>query len=206
MAEDVNVHYAVYWRLKRLKYWWVVPELNYESWFGDFIGATGKGKIIEVEIKHSWSDYQADKWKSKPRRHWWSVEKQIIERGINHKKRIGPSDKPVPDLTKWEFLKGDFPCRWRPNYFVIAAPGDLADKIMTDPELPKGFGVWGVEPTLGSRGPQDCIVRVLRRTPRLAKTRPHWMAEYQKAMAKRCCSLLDAQYLKQAQKGEEQKK
>lgn len=130
---------AVLHHLRYRGYYWILPEVDY-GWKADFIGFYGSN-IIEVETKNSWSDYKKDALKSDE----WIRIKMLRQLVKKHKPKSYHYYYPkVPAVTKYEFLQGSYPCVWKPNYFVYAAPFELAERIAADPLRPKCFGVWGV--------------------------------------------------------------
>lgn len=170
---------AAYWNA-RSRYKWVVSEIEYHGFRADFI-AFGGDKIVEIEVKESWSDYQRDKKKSTNPR--WSLfnkmqSKQNKKAGFH---KFGIHARP-PDMTKYEWLMGDYPAWWKPTHFVYAAPQSLAEKIAADPEKPGPFGVWyAPERSDGGVGSAYSMVNAKR----LCKIKPEWISRYKDKMFER---------------------
>jgi hypothetical protein len=137
-----NSNRAVFWYLRKRGYKYVIPELSYNGWFGDFI-ASGlrSGGILEVELKHSWTDYKNDYAKSCD---WRSEAMNKIKSKQNDVLYWGRQE--VAFVSKYDFLTGDYPALWKPNYFAYAAPGELAQRIKEDRTRPKPFGVLEIKP------------------------------------------------------------
>lgn len=173
-----NLEREVYQYARANGYWWLIPELSYAYWAADFIAWGPKKGILEIEVKRSWNDYRAD-------------GKKCGDRKLDL-----DSDIKYPEVSKHEWLRGDYPCRWRPTHFVFAAPKELAHRILDDPQLPKGFGVWSVE-TAGYRaeGPYYCV-NTIKAMRRLIKIRPEQVGRFKKAAWERALWFMDTQYWK----------
>lgn len=138
---------CTYAHIKELKYWWLIPRMSYACWEADFIAFAPKKGIMEVELKMTWGDYKSDGKKFMDG--WsghalWTRLFAQTEKKKKDKTRKVPKPRVSPIIYKYDWLLGDYPCAWRPNYFMYAAPIKLAEKIMNDPERKKCFGVLGV--------------------------------------------------------------
>jgi len=126
-----NILEANVFRLLRYRgYSWAFPQMSYGCWIADFI-AWGKGKgILEVEIKRTWADYKNDYKKS--------ATKNCLRGGYSFM-----NDVRIKKLS-W-LVDGKTNGKWRPNLFIYCAEPELAERIVNDSDLPKGFGVWKID-------------------------------------------------------------
>jgi hypothetical protein len=180
------------------RYWALIPRFMYAGLFeADFI-AFGKGKgITEIELKVSWSNYKSDYTK-----HTWdgraekrpgdNFNNKYYERELSRLKRIHGKDYEFPHnkvsvkaLSKYEWLLGTYDCSWRPNIFIYAAPMKLAERIATDSQRKKPFGVWGVD---------EDRVRVLVHPKRLLKLRPWYMGNFRSDVFRRSINCMDSYF------------
>jgi len=185
----------VYYYTKVHKYWWAIPRFHYAHWEADFI-CFGPGKgILEVEIKTSWSDYRADAKKvtyeecfgigSKDAQYFKKMERDISKLNTRSA-QWKPPKTPMAPISKHDWLLRDYPCAWRPNYFVYAAPVKLAQKIAKDEKRKVPFGVWGFT---------DDGYGIPYITPRkLMKFRPWWMGEFKFSSWKRAMWFMDTYF------------
>ena len=172
MIESAMYHY-----LKRNAYWWVMPELDYK-FRADFIAWGSKKGVLEVEIKRTWADYRHDYVKS--------VDSHLNWAHFNKKGRDITHPKRFPTVQKHNWLKGNYPCNWRPEYFMYAAEPELAKRIADDPALPKGFGVVKVR--------NENNVYSLKRVARLITLTPEQHGRFRKDVFKRAMSQADKFY------------
>jgi len=175
-----SLHKAVYRHARHRKgFWFLIPELSYNGWIADFIGFRPRGVILEIEIKHSWPDYKADYNKcchAKQDKRW---------------RRLLLNGKRFPTISKAEWLCGNYPCgRWRPTHFVYAAPKEIAEKIIADPNLPKPFGVWSFEDDPDDKGGY-CYSKC-KNMARLIKPQPEWVGKMNIDIFKRARNMMDA--------------
>ena len=108
---------AVYYHARYSGYWAIVPEMSYKDWRADFICWGPKKGILEIEVKHSWSDYQNDFFKD-CRRRQLKISEWRCFRNVR--------DKNIPRVSKHEWLLGQYPSSWAPTHFLYAAPLELA--------------------------------------------------------------------------------
>jgi len=168
---NLTIEQVVYRDGKRKGFWWLVPELDY-GWKADFIAFGPKKGIYEIEIKRSWQDYQNDFRKS---RTLAGTGKFLKRQRSWHRETV----------TKYQWLLGSYPCRWRPTHFVYVAEGDLADRIANDPAKPKQFGVWKV---VGR------YLVGLKKPRRLCKITPEQMGKFRHDLFNRALWFMDTYY------------
>jgi hypothetical protein len=193
-VKDIEV--KIYRYLKMNQYWWVVPRISYSVWEADLIAWGSHKGILEVEIKRSWADYNNDKLKHtyQLREVLSDLDKAhnlILEKEISKLKKIVAPEKlrslyesfKVAPVYKYDALLNFFDLSWRPNYFMYAAPIELAEKISADPNRKHPFGVIGVR--------DNGQVLVLNKTMRLCKLRPWYMANFRNELFKRSMNFMD---------------
>lgn len=183
---------AVYRYLKSRGYWWIVPELSYCCWSGDFI-AWGKGKgILEVEIKQTWADYKKDFTKS--------VCSPLVKIYNYHRygMRCNMRCKIERELSKYRWLLGSYPCAWRPTHFTFAAPVELAERIKDDPDRPKQFGVISVREIsrrcVDKEPVKFMVADNIEPVRRLMKIRPEMLGRFKGDLFTRAMWAMDSFY------------
>lgn len=179
---------AVYHHARMRGYYWIVPEISYGNWFADFICCGPQKGVLEVEIKRSWSDYQNDYLKSVTR---FPTQKNYFKRD-----RYYNNINKKPQVMKYKWLLGSYPCPWRPEYFVYAAPTELAERIAADPNLPKPFGVWPVKevPASGTRLEYANVQYHLKRMRRLITLTSEQRGRFKNDIFKRALTIVDKIY------------
>lgn len=183
---EPNIEKVVYNEARRDGYWYVLSQMAYYNWVADFIAWAPKKGILEIEIKRTWEDYNNDKRKICDYR----ASREIKDR-LRRKTRVGWSKQErLPPVTKYEFLRGLYPCLWRPNYFVYAAPAELADRIANDIECPSKFGIWSIYTSRNGH----CYVQKIRKVTRLCTITPEWQARFEKDALKRALAAMDVYF------------
>lgn len=194
---------AVYQYCKYNNYYWIIPEMSYHEWRADFIAYGPKKGILEIEIKTSWADYKNDRKKMTKRLE--PIEKilpRVYENRLGQKNLFSPVSRRLYEnpimLPKYEWLLGDYPCRWRPNKFVYAAPHELAQRIADDPDRPKQFGVWAVKITKYGTGESGTCQPVeygtcepIARCVKLQKIKPEHHSIFTQEAMKRALWFMD---------------
>lgn len=81
---------------------------------------------------------------------------------------------------------------WRPEYFVYAAPTELAKRIAADPALPKPFGVWSVKeiPAHGTCLEYAHVQSSLKRMRKLVTLTPEQHGRFRNAVFNRSLNIV----------------
>lgn len=173
---------AIFHHARGLGYRWVLPEVPYHVWYADWIAWGPRKGILEIEFKRSMTNARADARKvSDYRSHRFSHGRvreiaQTLRGPYHYSTKVAYEGK-IPSVSKHEWLCGSYPCRWRPNYFVMAAPIELAEQIRDAGILSKSFGIWGVRKNGG--------VVTLRKMSRLCKLESGKFRAFEQAMRER---------------------
>lgn len=174
-----NYYNAIYRYLLARGYWWVLTEMSYHSFYADFIASKPVGGIIlELELKTSWNDYRNDYLKSGNYR-----SHSLRKRSLKYKKVV---QSPVCE-SKYEWLTGNYPCRWKPTHFAYAAPAELAHRIYHDKYRNRAFGV------LEIRGEND--VRSLSPVRRLHKLKEGEYSRFKDDAFKRAMNFMTKYFI-----------
>jgi hypothetical protein len=185
---EPNIEKLCYNEARGDGYWWVLPEVSYYAWIADFIAWGPRKGVLEIEVKRTYEDYCADKRKVCDFR----TSRMIKRKDGRHAVVgwVGNKKHDIPQVTKYEFLNGAYPCSWRPNYFVYAAPEELALRIAADTERPSRFGVWSIyKARNGSH-----YVKKLVMTRKLCTIKPEWVQKLEKDMFKRAMNAMDTYF------------
>lgn len=141
---------------------------------------------MEIEIKKTWADYCNDYNKL-------SKDRENMARKLQYKYTTNKYipfhrmdyENIVKAAIKKEWLLGLYPCGWRPQYFVYAAPQELAKKIAEDTRVPEGFGIWEV------RERHICSIKKMKR---LCTLTPEQMGRFRNDVFSRAMYILDNLY------------